>query len=88
MTNYKPATALPSGRITLAVFDAAPNPQNAVALARADHRAGQMTDWKFMDALSKAEERCVAYPRLVEALRGVELLARVNAPINNDSPTQ
>lgn len=33
------------------------SPSEAVALAVADHRAGQLTDWPFIDALHKAEVR-------------------------------
>lgn len=70
MTKHTPATPLPQSGLVdaLAVFSAAPNPQNAVALARADHRSGPLTDWPFIDQLIKAEARCIAYPRLVEAL--------------------
>lgn len=45
------------------------SPSEAVALAIADHRAGSMTDWPFVDALNKAKDRLDAYPRLVEAIR-------------------
>jgi len=44
-------------------------PSEAVALAIADHRAGKLVDWPFVDALRKAEDRANAYPNLVEALR-------------------
>ena len=61
-----------TGRVdALAVFAAAPNPQNAVALARADQRVAHraLSDWAFVDQLNKAEERCIAYPKLVEQLK-------------------
>lgn len=55
----------------LAIFTETPNPQNAVALAIADHRAGPITDWTFVDQLRKAEERLAAYPKLVAAIKEI-----------------
>lgn len=50
-------------------FQKNPAPETAIALAIADHRAGRLTDWPFVDQLRKAEERVSAYPKLVEALK-------------------
>ena len=71
MSKHRSETAWPDDGAALQLFDATPSPQNAVSLARADHRAGPITDWEFMDALSKAEQRCIAYPRLIEALKNL-----------------
>lgn len=54
---------------TIAVFHADPTPENAVALAIADHRAGPLTDWPFVEALQKAEAKLRAYRKVVDALK-------------------
>lgn len=50
-------------------FHTDPTPEKAVALAIADHRAGPLTDWPYIDALRKAEEKLGKYRKAVTALK-------------------
>jgi hypothetical protein len=50
-------------------FESDPTPSNAVALAVADHRAGKLIDWPFVDALNKAKDQLDANHKLIEMLR-------------------
>ena len=77
-TNHKPATALPwkyqaEGRAQFGILGSARLP--------APHPTAQnnQTDAAYVAHAANA------YPRLVEALRGVELIARVNAPLTDGS---
>lgn len=52
----------------LTVFNENPSPATALALAIADHTAGPLIDWPFVQQLRKAEEQVAAHPKLVAAL--------------------
>lgn len=59
----------------LRVFESDPSPANAVSLAIADHLAGKLPDWPFVDQLRKAEEQLRAYPKLIAVLRSIAKLS-------------
>ena len=71
MTKHAPATPLPLSPVQQ--FYATQSAGDAILLAIADHHAFTKDHpmYEFIAALQKAKERCDAYPKLVEALRGM-----------------